>query len=242
MDNILQPETWLSPAILGGVIAAMGYVGKLAIDLVTHAIDAHRKRRARLAELLALLRAGRASFRAQCKLRDDLSNLIGRSPAHEQEGEGDEDLFSSAYPTMTEKERELHALIRAFTVSAFRPLNQSLLDWLKADTYYRAMSPSHRRYGNLASFLAQLEAHLVMWFAKYEAWIPDHPEHALVFLADEHKHGIRFPENGTDLVAEALGHLEVTSRRRSSGTTASFGGRSPRRTKSTDGRQSVRAH
>jgi len=69
------------------------------------------------------------------------------------------------------------------TVHTFRPLNQSVLEWLRGDRYFRAVSPSDRRLGGLALFLAQLEAHLVLWVAKYEAWIPQHPEHALVFLA-----------------------------------------------------------
>jgi len=60
--------------------------------------------------------------------------------------------------------------------------------------------------GKLAVFLAQLEAHLVLWVAKYEAWISDQPEHALVFLADEEKHGVGFPKNGVFILARILGH------------------------------------
>jgi len=95
---------------------------------------------------------------------------------------------------MTDEERQLHLLIRTMTVHTFRPLNQSLLEWLRADRYFRAVSPSDRRLGGLALVLAQLEAHLVLWVAKYEAWIPQHPEHALVFLADEERHGVGFPK------------------------------------------------
>ncbi len=38
-----------------------------------------------------------------------------------------------------------------------------------------------------------LEAHLLLWLAKYRIWIPDHPEHALVYMADEEKLGTAFP-------------------------------------------------
>ena len=33
----------------------------------------------------------------------------------------------------------------------------------------------------------------MLWHAKYEAWIPNHPEHALVYMADEKHHGLGFP-------------------------------------------------
>lgn len=91
---------------------------------------------------------------------------------------------------MNEEEKQPHSLIRAITVHTFRPLNQSLLEWLRADCFFRAAPPSHRHWGRRALFLADLEAHLVVWFAKYEAWIPNQPEHAVVFLADEEKHGV----------------------------------------------------
>jgi hypothetical protein len=79
------------------------------------------------------------------------------------------------------------------------------------DRYFRAFSPSHHRFGSLAHFLAQLEAHLILWVAKYEAWIPDHPQHALVFLADEERQGVGFPENGTVILAALLGHPVSTT-------------------------------
>ena len=42
------------------------------------------------------------------------------------------------------------------------------------------------------------------WHAKYEALLPSMPEHALVYLADEEKHGIGFPTGIDKIVAEAL--------------------------------------
>jgi hypothetical protein len=55
-----------------------------------------------------------------------------------------------------------------------------------------------------ASELRTLESHLRLWEAKYQEWIPEHPEHALVYLADEEAHGIGFPKNIDTLVDELL--------------------------------------
>jgi hypothetical protein len=43
--------------------------------------------------------------------------------------------------------------------------------------------------------------------AKFEYWIPDKPERALVFMADENEHGIGFPLGIDDLVASLAGGI-----------------------------------
>jgi hypothetical protein len=71
-----------------------------------------------------------------------------------------------------------------------------MLDWVRSDTYFRV--PNKRVPREIAEGLTQLEAHLLIWFAKYESWIPDHPERALVFLGDESGHGPGFPRELQD--------------------------------------------
>ena len=51
-----------------------------------------------------------------------------------------------------------------------------------------------------------------MWLAKYEAWIPGHPEHALVYVNDEQKHGVGFPRELDAALADRLKEL-LTGRR-----------------------------
>lgn len=34
----------------------------------------------------------------------------------------------------------------------------------------------------------------LLWNAKYESWIPEQPEHALVYMDDEKRHGVGFPK------------------------------------------------
>jgi len=40
--------------------------------------------------------------------------------------------------------------------------------------------------------------------------MPDHPEHALIYLADEQKHGVPFPKNGVCILSKVLDHPEPT--------------------------------
>ncbi len=207
MPDASAPPLWAAPALLAAVLAALGFVGKTITDLVLRLREDARVRRSRLTELYALLRAGDAAFAVQRELRVRLADqLRHRLPKTAELPPGFDRLFAATFADMTADERQLHALIRTMTVHTFRPLNQSLLEWLRADRYFRAISPAHRRLGSLALFLAQLEAHLVLWVAKYEAWIPEHPEHALVFLADEERHGVGFPMGGTTALAGLLGH------------------------------------
>jgi hypothetical protein len=56
----------------------------------------------------------------------------------------------------------------------------------------------------LAELLNQLDAHLVLWLAKYESWIPNRPDHALVYLADEQLHGLGFPQGLDDAFSYVL--------------------------------------
>lgn len=106
---------------------------------------------------------------------------------------------------MTASERDLHELIRSTTIHGIRPLNEALLAWLGADTTYRTSHESRRFHRRaLAAALGDLEAHLRIWHAKYATWIPDRPEHALVYLADELQHGPGFPPDLEALVARVL--------------------------------------
>jgi hypothetical protein len=130
-------------------------------------------------------------------VRETHPDLIGAE-------EGYDRMFSKAYSVFTPDEKELHAIIRSLTMYSLRPTNQSLLNWLKSDTYFKAQKPSQGILGELAEKLATLEAHLILWHAKYKAWIPGTPEHALVYLADEEKHGIGFPSGIDDVVRKAL--------------------------------------
>ncbi len=198
---------WLGTAVLGALLAVFGYVGTKVAEWFATRRKEERGRRARLAELLALLRAGDTAFKVQCDNRDRLAALIRqRDPTLKAQDDNFDDLFTRSHPDMSPQELELHDIVRAITVHTIQPLNMALLEWLRADTDFRVRRPDRSPRGKLAQYLADLEAHLLLWHAKYQAWIPEHPERALVYLADEKSHGIGFPGNGTELVTSILHH------------------------------------
>ncbi len=118
---------------------------------------------------------------------------------------GYEAVFSAAFPTLTAEERELHSVIRAYTVEGLKPLNRAIADWLQADTEFKVARSRKAGCQDLARKLAALEPHLLMWLAKYAAWIPDTPAHALIYLGDEANHGVPFPKGVERDIEQVLG-------------------------------------
>ncbi|MEO7996121.1 MAG: hypothetical protein ABI852_01685 [Gemmatimonadaceae bacterium] len=202
---MMTVPSWLGSAVAGAILAFVGYVGKQIIEWRAKLRLEERVRRARLAELMAMIRAGDAAFSVQSENRDRLVDLIRtRDPALNSSTHSFDHLFTLAYSTMTTEERELHDVVRAITMYTFQPLNEGLLKWIQADAEFRVRVPGETPRGALAKYLADLEAHLYLWQAKYRTWIPDHPERALVYLADEERHGVGFPRGGVALVAAIL--------------------------------------
>ena len=70
----------------------------------------------------------------------------------------------------------------------------------------------------LGQQLNTLDAHLLLWLAKYETWIPEHPDNALVYLADEEQHGVPFPHGIEDTVGDVLVQRGDPPRLKSEGT------------------------
>ena len=122
-------------------------------------------------------------------------------------------VFSKAFAKFNSEHMELHKIIRGYTSFALRPLNLSILKWLKDDTFFKSQLNEESSLGKLADRLADLEAHLLLWDAKYQMWIPENPEHCLVYMADEEDHGLGFPNRDEnkdgikELVEEVLDEL-----------------------------------
>ena len=116
--------------------------------------------------------------------------------------------MSKAFTHLDADGKELHKLIRSMTTTALRPTNLSILEWLRKDSFHKAQPVS--RANGLSAHLAQLEAHMILWHAKYEAWIPDSPEHALVYLDDEKAHGLGFPDGIDAVIARVAGLPDPT--------------------------------
>lgn len=213
----------------GAVVAALGYVGRLIATEVMQARTALASRRTSLLRLQALLRAARTAYDVQAKLRDQLYEALKRNHPAEfthanASSDGYEQLFSDLWrqPDLLDPdERELHLIIRGYTQHALRPVNEALLDWLRADSDYRnPRTRADQKANGLAVQLNQLDTHLMLWLAKYEVWIPDRPEHALNYANDEKQHGAAFPtgiDEGVEAMLKAQGIVVPVKRDEESG-------------------------
>jgi hypothetical protein len=150
--------------------------------------------------------SGAAVYRVQAELRDRLVAAVAkRNPELAKGQSGFNAVFSSAFPHVNDDDRQLHSLIRGYTIYGLKPLNDSMIHWLQADTEFKVARTRRSVDVTLARQLGALEAHLLMWIAKYSAWIPDTPAHALVYLADEESHGVPFPTGLEHTIEQALG-------------------------------------
>jgi hypothetical protein len=190
--------------LVPAVVAALGYVGKQVVESLRAWRTEREQRRARLHQLGALLQASQAAFRVQRAQVGRLAQRLAAKHGNEHEaGVGYERLFSGLYDQFDADETDLHRVIRAYTEHGLRPLNEAMLAWLRDDADHRTTVGKSGQKLELAKLLNQLDAHLLLWLAKYDAWIPNRPQHALVYLADEEEHGLGFP-HGIDSAVEVV--------------------------------------
>jgi len=212
MSQLASVPEWLGTAVIGAIIAALGYVAKLAADLVRQWRKNKAIEAARLLQMASLLQASREVFISQRKLIGRLQEALdARLPTRPAPGIGYERQFTEVFAIFTPEERELHRLIRSITEHGLRPLNLAMSDWLSTDITYRNSREVGTARGRLAWKLNRLDTHLRLWHAKYAAWIPEYPEHALVYLADEEDHGLGFPVGLDATVKEVLGSMGGSS-------------------------------
>ena len=209
---VIDLPEWLGAALVGAILAALGYVAKALIEVWTAHRQRKHARRAALVELYSLLRAAGVTFKIQNEHAKNLTTAIAmRHPEHVLEKDGLDQTLSKGYPHFDADEKELHGLIRSMTINTLRPTNLAILEWLRKDTFHKAQ-PVHKSKG-LSEYLSRLEAHIILWHAKYEAWIPERQDHALVYLDDEKQHGLGFPKGIDKLIADITGFPEPVSPR-----------------------------
>lgn len=193
----------LSLAVFGAFTATAGYFGKLIIEAYVKWSDRRAERQSSLIEMQSYLLASRSVFEAQIKLTRDLCEEI---VLDEQSGTslGYDEMLAKGFKQniLSETQKTQHGLIRAYTEKALLPLNKNMLSWLGKDRYFK------NENNDLGAALRKLEAHLVLWLAKYEFWLPDNPERALVFLADEKDHGVGFPTGIEGMILKRTGGLD----------------------------------
>jgi|SRR5580700_304835 hypothetical protein len=195
-------QNWLVAPLFAAFLAAVGYVSKLVAEGVIKWNTARRERLAKLVVFQSLLLSSKAAFGIQNELVVRLCEEI-RIVHPEIRGSYDQ-ILAAAYPLLDDRQKLEHGLIRYYTTNCTLVLNSEMLSWLSNDTYFKAAGRKGRS-NRLSSALQQLEVHLFLWRAKYEFWIPNKPERAIVYMADEQAHGVGFPTGIEALVAEETG-------------------------------------
>ena len=190
-------------SVVGAVIAALGYVAKLGADTLREFLHVRRQRISRLVELHGLLSATRIAFLVQRAWVEKLLIDV-RARGYTPVGATLDAQIADCYAAKLQpEEAKAHAYIRSITETTIRNTNLVLLEWLRGETYFRVPGSRNRDRAALASQLQHLHIHLLLWLAKFDTWIPNHPERALVFLADEQQYGPGFP-SGIDQTVERL--------------------------------------
>jgi hypothetical protein len=204
-------------AVIGAAVAGLGYISKSIVEWWQKKRNERAGIIAQLQTLDSLLKAARALFVLQQEQVKSLWALLKENhPKELSSSEGYDDAMARCYPVMNDKEQELHEIIRAYTEYSLRKINQAMSDWCNVDKVFKAAVAPSSRKSELAQELFSLEIHLMLWHAKYESWIPSHPERALVYLADEKEHGLGFPnerevKEGSELVKKRGIEAEVAS-------------------------------
>lgn len=205
---------WLGTAVIGALIALFGFVGK---TLYQWWLDLRREKAgklARLLELASLLRASWIIYTVQNTHARNLYKLLQQNhPGAVSPNYGFDEAFTRLHHQFTLDEAELHQLIRGMTEHAMRPINEAIYHWLKNDIHFKTASipAADKKKRLLAERLYDLEAHLILWEAKYKTWIPNEPKHALVYLDDEKAHGIAFPFDIEKVIKDVVQDLSKSA-------------------------------
>ena len=193
-----------------GVPALVGLIGYYARSIRASRVADREKRTellARLRRLSSLINSSLRVFLAQNKQRERLLKmLVARDSDEARKYVGYEAKFAGMFNTFTAEEKQLHGIIRAMTEVTVKPLNESVSEWLAQDTTFKYGLFSVSDPVQLSVYLSQLELHLLLWHAKFKYWMEDE-KHALVYLADEAKHGLGFPDGIEKVVDAALAEL-----------------------------------
>jgi hypothetical protein len=198
-------------ATLTAAVGVIGYLGKVVFDAWRTWQHSQDELLARLLRFSCLLKDSKYVFLKQLELTGRLEGLLPPEEGdHTPRSAGHESLLVSLYDRFSPELKELHGIIRSTTICSMRPLNLAMGKWLDEDVDFRTGRSTNKKRQELASKLNLLACHLLLWNAKYEAFIPNNPKHALVYMADEQDHGLGFPEGLDELVEEVLAVMGST--------------------------------
>jgi hypothetical protein len=102
MNGLQGVPEWFGGAVVGAVLAALGYIAKLAIEQWRLIHAARASRLASLAELSSLLRAGWVSFAIQNEHAQQLVQALDRERGGDIAGAGYEQGMVDAFPNFVQ--------------------------------------------------------------------------------------------------------------------------------------------
>jgi hypothetical protein len=203
------PTESITAAVIAIGGAAIGYIVKNVYEAVKQWRSESRARLAKLHRLDSLLRSQFVLYRTQSILRNSLLSELRKKGkiVAATKGQTFEDLFSEAYSKFDSEDLELHSVICGYTETGLARVNKAISVWLQEDGEFKTGAIPFSQRELLATQLQTLDVHLIVWEAKYAHWIPNHPDHALVYLQDEKEQGIGFPIGIEDTVTKTLTEL-----------------------------------
>ncbi len=173
--------------------------------------ELHMDRLASIIELSTLLTTSRIIFITQNKMAQKLVLPLMKQHGDKiLDGMSINEILAKLYPKFTEDQIAQHKNIRAWSIHLMMPINQEIINWLENDTLFRTtyISAKDSTKRLLANKLIELHAHLLLWKGKYNALIPEENSNAIVYLADEERHGIGFPGGLDELIQKMMTELK----------------------------------
>ncbi|MBW8014838.1 MAG: hypothetical protein FVQ82_01505 [Planctomycetes bacterium] len=200
---------WFGRYALATLAAVGGFLGKTIVDLVRSARGKKQHYHAELVQLQNLLNESWEIFATQNRLAQRLLGRLRNRNLGDTDGMiGYEKIFSKAFDSFTEEEKDLHEVIRGITKTSMFRVNQQMKEWCKRNNALKAGRLSISNIDDVSTKIKQMEHHLDLWLSKYHVWIEGHENHALVYMDDEHKHGIGFPKGINEIIDLAIEELE----------------------------------
>lgn len=189
-----RTPAWLQTLLLSAVTGVVVYWWKEWTTGIKRKREERISIAARLHELKSLLAASYSVVMIQQGRALALVKMLKENhPSESSLGNGLEDTIARCYPVFNDEEKELHGIVRAYSEHSMRRVNEALQKWVESDRHFKSGQVKSQRKDALANRLREMEMHLLLWFAKFENWLPNQPQHALVWMDDEKQHGLGFP-------------------------------------------------
>ena len=123
----------LQVAVFGAASAAVGYGIRYAIDWRKSQMDKREDTIAELQRLQSLLNAGHEIFFMQRGQVNRLITLLEQNhPAECDRLAGVEEKMERCYPILNKTEKEIHGIIRSYTLHSMRSINLAVSEMVKS--------------------------------------------------------------------------------------------------------------